>query len=145
MLISRPVRLWGRRVALAGTLVVMASAAMAGTAVTGMFTYMADAASIRLCATGQQLPVAMEGDFLALQRAYLQARPADQPGQPLFVELQGRITQRPSMEPGQPPRRTLVVETFKTIRPGQECPAPLVAPLRGTDWRLQPPDGRVQP
>lgn len=135
MLNSRPVRLWGCRVAVA----VMASAAMACTAskperlqLTGMFTYMADAASIRLCTTGQQLPVAMEGDFLALQRAYLQARPAERPGQPLLVELQGRITQRPSMEAGQPPRPTLVVETFGTVRPGQECPAPLVAPLRGS-------------
>ncbi|MCP9859995.1 MULTISPECIES: hypothetical protein [unclassified Cyanobium] len=130
---------------MASTLVVMASAAMAGTPVTGMFSYMADAASLRLCATGQQLPVAMEGDFVALQRAYLQARPADQPGQPLLVELQGRITQRPSMEAGQPPRRTLVVETFGTIRPGQECPSPRVAPLQSTNWRLQPLDGRVQP
>ncbi len=118
---------------------------------TGMFTYMADAASIRLCATGQRLPVAMEGDFLALQRAYLQARPADKPGQPLLVGLQGLITQRPSMEEGQPPRRTLVVETFGTITPAQGCPKParaqkrsgreqarrqLVAPLRGTTWRL---------
>lgn len=118
---------------------------------TGMFTYMADAASIRLCATGQRLPVAMEGDFLALQRAYLQARPADKPGQPLLVGLQGLITQRPSMEEGQPPRRTLVVEKFGTITPAQGCPKParaqkrsgrgqarrqLVAPLRGTTWRL---------
>ncbi len=119
---------------------------------TGMFTYMADAASIRLCATGQRLPVAMEGDFLALQRAYLQARPADKPGQPLLVGLQGLITQRPSMEEGQPPRRTLVVEKFGTITPAQGCPKParaqkrsgrgqarrqLVAPLRGTTWRLR--------
>jgi copper homeostasis protein (lipoprotein) len=122
---------------------------------TGMFTYMADAASIRLCATGQRLPVAMEGDFLALQRAYLQARPAANPGQPLLVGLQGLITQRPSMEEGQPPRRTLVVEKFGTITPGQGCHPQLVAPLRGTTWRLlalggemvvprQPPDRAIE-
>ncbi|MGB7563577.1 MAG: META domain-containing protein [Prochlorococcaceae cyanobacterium] len=102
----------------------------------GMFTYMADAASIRLCATGQRLPVAMEGDFLALQRAYLRARPEVDPGQPLLVGLQGLITQRPSMEKGQPPRRTLVVEKFGTITPGKGCQPQLVAPLRGTTWRL---------
>ncbi len=130
-------------------MVVLAFPAMAGTTggpiptakqerlqLTGMFTYMADAANIQLCITGQKLPVAMEGDFLDLQRAYLQALPPDQPGQPLLVELQGLITQRPSMEAGQPPRRTLVVETFGTIRPGQVCPPPLVVPLRGTSWRL---------
>ncbi|MCP9885619.1 META domain-containing protein [Synechococcus sp. ATX 2A4] len=117
---------------------------------TGLFSYMADAASIRLCATGQRLPVAMEAGYLALERAYLAARPADRPGQPLLVSLEGLITQRPSMEQGQPPRRTLVVESFTALTPGQGCPRePL--PLRGTTWRLEglggqqvatPPGGR---
>jgi copper homeostasis protein (lipoprotein) len=110
----------------------------------GMFTYLADAASIRLCATGQRLPVAMEKDYLALERAYLKTRPADKPGQPLLVHLDGLITQRPSMEAGQPPRRTLVVEKFVNVLPGKICPPPAMAqssgltisPLRGTRWRL---------
>jgi len=110
----------------------------------GMFTYLADAASIRLCATGQRLPVAMEKDYLALERAYLKARPADNPGQPLLVHLDGLITLRPSMEAGQPPGRTLVVEKFVNVLPGKDCPPPTMAqsprppisPLRGTRWRL---------
>jgi hypothetical protein len=36
------------------------------------------------------------------------------------------------MEEGQPPRRTLVVEKFGTITPGQGCPRPGKAALRGT-------------
>jgi copper homeostasis protein (lipoprotein) len=122
----------------------------------GMFTYLADAATIRLCATGQRLPVAMEKDYLALERAYLKARPADKPGQPLLVHLDGLITQMPSMEAGQPPRRTLVVEKFLNVLPGKVCPPPAMAqssglpisPLRGTRWLLLrlgdqtvPPDG----
>ncbi|MCP9773395.1 META domain-containing protein [Synechococcus sp. Tobar12-5m-g] len=110
----------------------------------GMFTYLADAATIRLCANGQRLPVAMEKDYLALERAYLKARPADKPGQPLLVHLDGLITQRPSIEAGQPPGRTLVVEKFVNVLPGKVCPPTATAqspglpisPLRGTRWRL---------
>jgi len=112
----------------------------------GMFRYLADAASIRLCATGATLPVAMEGDYLALERAYLAARPADAPGEPLLVNLEGLIGNRPSAEPGRGPVRTLVVERFVAVHPGQSCPAQAAASpagkqpqpgLRGQRWRLQ--------
>jgi len=88
----------------------------------GMFRYLADAATIRLCATGARLPVAMETDYLRLERAYLKAQPEDRRGQPLLVNLEGLITNRPSAEPGQPPQRTLVVERFVGAHPGQGCP-----------------------
>jgi uncharacterized lipoprotein NlpE involved in copper resistance len=88
----------------------------------GMFLYLADAAVIRLCATGQRLPVAMEGDYRALERAYTQAQEGKRSGQPLLASLQGLITTRPSAEPGQPPRRTLVVQKFLNVWPGQGCP-----------------------
>jgi copper homeostasis protein (lipoprotein) len=118
----------------------------------GMFRYLADAATIRLCATGARLPVAMEADYRRLERAYLKAQPADRRGQPLLVNLEGLITSRPSAEPGQPPQRTLVVERFVGVHPGQGCPQPNpsantssapasrpMAPLslRGTLWKLQ--------
>ncbi|QVL53050.1 MAG: META domain-containing protein [Cyanobium sp. M30B3] len=112
----------------------------------GMFRYMADAASIRLCATGASLPVAMEGDYLALERAYLAARPAHAPGQPLLVNLEGLITSRPSAEPGRGPLRTLVVERFVGVHPGRSCPQQASASpgatgswpaLRGQLWQLQ--------
>ena len=114
----------------------------------GMFRYLADAASIKLCATGSQLPVAMEGEYRALERAYLQALPNGGAGEPLLVNLEGLISRRPSMESGQPPQRTLVVERFVGVHHGQSCPpanalrpsAPhaMASPsLRGTLWRLQ--------
>jgi len=117
----------------------------------GMFRYLADAASIRLCATGAQLPVAMEGDFRALERAYLKALPAGAAGQAMLVNLHGLITSRPSMEIGRPPQRTLVVERFVAVQPDQGCPPPATnaaqtsaphaiatpLPLRGTLWTLQ--------
>jgi len=118
----------------------------------GMFRYQADAATIRLCATGARLPVAMEADYRRLERAYLKAQPAGRRGQQLLVNLEGLITNRPSAEPGQPPQRTLVVERFVGVHPGQGCPQPNTSPnaspapaprpmappsLRGTLWKLQ--------
>jgi copper homeostasis protein (lipoprotein) len=64
---------------------------------TGMFTYMADAASITLCADGGRLPVAMEAGYKALEAAYLKTR--QQPGEAVLVSLDGRITPRPSWRP----------------------------------------------
>jgi copper homeostasis protein (lipoprotein) len=113
---------------------------------TGLFSYLADAARIRLCVTGQSMPVAMEGDYRALERAYLKALPADRAGLPLRVGIKGRIVSRPSAEAGQPPRRTLIVERFVSIDSASTCPEPSgaqavparvrVAPLRGTRWLL---------
>jgi copper homeostasis protein (lipoprotein) len=101
----------------------------------GMFSYMADAAAITLCANDHRLPVAMEGDYKALETAYRQA--SLQPGQPLLANLEGRLTQRPSMEEGRPPQITLVVEQFLSVRPGESCGNTLVdSPLRGTYWKL---------
>jgi heat shock protein HslJ len=101
----------------------------------GMFTYMADAAVITLCADGGRLPVAMEADYKALEAAYLKER--QQPGQPLLVTVEGLIAPRPSMETTQPPRPTLVVERFVNIWPRETCGNPLVdSPLRGTYWKL---------
>jgi copper homeostasis protein (lipoprotein) len=88
-------------------------------ALTGWFVYLADAASIELCADGSRLPVAMEGDYLALERAYVAAR--RNAGQAEIVAVQGVIALRPSAEPGQPPRPTLVVERFDGMRPGAAC------------------------
>lgn len=103
--------------------------------VTGMFTYMADAAQITLCADGRRMPVAMEGDYLALESTY--TRIAAPPGQPLLVGVEGLITLRPSMETGRPPQTTLVVERFVGIYPRLRCGDRITdSALRGTYWKL---------
>ena len=89
---------------------------------TGMFAYMADAAIITLCVNGPQMPVAMEGDYPALESAYLATRtPA---GQPLLVLLEARLAKRPSMEEGSPAQTTLVVDCFIAIYPDRSGKAP---------------------
>jgi hypothetical protein len=70
----------------------------------------------------------MEADYRRLERAYLKAQPAERRGQPLLVNLEGLITNRPSAEPGQPPQRTLVVERFVGVHPGRGCPQPNPSP-----------------
>ncbi len=103
---------------------------------TGMFTYQADAASIVLCPDGRRLPVAMEGDYPALERAY-SATDKVQPGQPLLVSFDGTIALRPSAEDSQPPRPTLVVERFGKVWPRETCGTPMAdSPLRNTYWKL---------
>ena len=95
----------------------------------GLFSYLADAASIQLCVTGSRLPVAMEGAYLELERAYLDALPAGAAGQPVLVNLEGQITDRASAEPGLGLVRTLVVERFVGVHPGKSCPGhPSTAP-----------------
>jgi copper homeostasis protein (lipoprotein) len=88
---------------------------------TGMFTYMADAANIVLCADGRSVPVAMEGDYLALETAYLKAR--TKPGERVLVSVDGLLAMRPSFESTQPPRTMLVVERLVGVWPGRRCGA----------------------
>lgn len=103
-------------------------------ALTGMFRYLADAASITLCADGQRLPVVMEDDYLALERAYSAADPK---GQPLLVSVDGSIAPRRVGEEGAAPKPALVVERFDGLWPRETCGQPLATvPLRNTYWKL---------
>lgn len=102
--------------------------------VTGMFTYYADAPSIEHCATGRVYAVAQEGDYLALERTYLEDRPA--PTEPLFVTLDATIAMRPQMEG--PDRLSVIVEAFDAAWPGETCARAASAPqLGGSVWRIR--------
>lgn len=62
---------------------------------TGLYTYMADAAIFQDCATGKTFQVM---NNIALEKGYLQARGA--PGEPVFLMLNGHFSVQPSMEEG---------------------------------------------
>jgi copper homeostasis protein (lipoprotein) len=99
----------------------------------GLYQYMADAASFTSCGSGVRYPVAMEGDHLALERAYLATR--HQPGAPMLVTVQGRYEVRPSMEGD--PREHLIVDRFDGIWPEETCEKSGVGtPVRNTYWKL---------
>ena len=101
----------------------------------GMFLYFADAASFEECLTGRRYPVAMEGDYLALERAYM-ARPDPTPGAPVMASFDGEITRRPPME-GTGAEPTVVVRRFVGIWPGQTCERAMShASLAPQYWRI---------
>jgi uncharacterized lipoprotein YbaY/uncharacterized lipoprotein NlpE involved in copper resistance len=100
----------------------------------GMFTYMADAAVFAECTTGRKLPVAMEGGYIDLERAYLAAR--GEPGAAVMALVEGRIAMRPPME-GAGFVQTLVVDRYLRLEPGTQCaPRYSTASLEGTYWKL---------
>ncbi|MCA8882915.1 MAG: META domain-containing protein [Rhodobacteraceae bacterium] len=104
----------------------------------GLFLYLADAASFEICLTGERFPVSMEGDYLALERAYLAER--SEPGVPMMAVLDGTLTVRPVMEG--PPRRSVVVNRLDRLETVSSCDrhrAP--AHLENTYWRILRLDG----
>ena len=105
-------------------------------AMRGMFRYMADAADFAECTTGRRLPVAMEGGYVDLERAYMALPKDGDPPVPVMALVEGRIAMRPPMEgPGAVP--TLVVERFLRLAPGEACPPRFrTASLTSTHWSL---------
>ena len=100
----------------------------------GMFRYMADAATFRECQTGQRWPVAMEGQYKALEAEYIKIR--RQPAEELMVNVEGRVEVRPGAEVGQQ-LPTLIIERYIGIWPGETCGAPFAtAQLQETYWKL---------
>jgi copper homeostasis protein (lipoprotein) len=100
----------------------------------GDLQYMADAAVFTECLTGRRYPVAMEGDWIQAERAYLEAAP--EPGGRLYTTFEGRLTDRPKME-GEGIERSLIVQRFINVWPGQSCPRSLAqADLLETYWRI---------
>jgi uncharacterized lipoprotein NlpE involved in copper resistance len=87
--------------------------------VTGMFIYYADAARLTECLTGRRYPVAMEGDYLALERAYLAK--SESPGAPIRVSLEITLADRPQAD-GPGTERTVIVRRFVGAAPGEQCP-----------------------
>lgn len=100
----------------------------------GEMTYMADAASFTECMTARRYPIAMEGDFVKLERAYVAAVAA--PGAKLYVTFDGSIVDRPKME-GEGVERTVVVNRFINAWPGEQCERAMAhASLSNTYWRI---------
>lgn len=99
----------------------------------GMMTYMADAATFQECRTGRRYSVAMEGDYLAMERAYLAEQTAA--GAPLYVNVEGSLLMRPAMEG--PEQRSLVVDRFVRTRAGITCERQRAdASLTNTYWKI---------
>ncbi len=107
----------------------------------GERVYLADAVRFTECLTGRNYPVAMEGDFVKMQRAYL--KDVKEPGARLYVTFEGLITDRPRME-GSGVERSVVVTRFINTRPNEKCElAQADASLTNTYWRITSLDGKA--
>jgi copper homeostasis protein (lipoprotein) len=104
-----------------------------GMVLEGMFRYMADAAIFRDCRSGKEFPVAMESNYIDLERAYLEIR--GKPGSEVMVRLRGRYLERPAME-GDNKEVQLIIDQVEEIRPGESCEPVHHASLTDTYWKL---------
>jgi uncharacterized lipoprotein NlpE involved in copper resistance/heat shock protein HslJ len=101
----------------------------------GMFRYLADAATFEECMTGRTYPVAMEGDYLALERAYTALDKAE-PGAPVMASFDGELARRPPME-GKGTVPTVVVRRFIGLWPSQTCERAMShASLSNQYWKV---------
>ncbi len=102
------------------------------------FIYFADAASVVTCGSGMQLPVAMEGAYLALERAYSSAGYTGP--DPMTVRIRGRLEERGAVDGGGV-ETVVVVEGHEPST--QPCPAlELPGALAGV-WRLVSLEGEA--
>jgi len=106
----------------------------------GMFRYMADAAMFRDCRDGKAYPVSMEGQYIELERAYLNS--GIEPGSEIMVSVAGRLLERPAME-GNSNEVKLIVDKFNNLHPEKTCAPTVHAELIGTYWKLVELDGNA--
>jgi uncharacterized lipoprotein YbaY/heat shock protein HslJ len=101
----------------------------------GLYRYMADAASFFDCASGDQFPIAPDGEGPALQAAYVATRAS--PGEPHLAAVEARIVTRAAV-PGGTPRPVLQVERVIGLSAQTRCEAPpsAGATLENTYWKL---------
>ncbi len=96
----------------------------------GHFSYYADSATLHDCATDRRMPVAMEGEYLRLERAWSHARATRQ--RPLPAVVQARIVHRVNMEG--PARPTVIVERLLSAGAAVSCTPKGIATLYDTQW-----------
>lgn len=101
---------------------------------TGLFTYLADAASFVDCHTGERLPVAMRDGYLPLEQAYSAATSGS--GEPRLVRLLAHVELAVGMEESLGPQPTLVVDRFEELVAGETRCRRAQVPLEGTRWLL---------
>ncbi|MCK5697577.1 MAG: META domain-containing protein [Gammaproteobacteria bacterium] len=117
------------------TILLKSAYAIESVEMTGMYSYYADRGLFLECGQNKKrLPVAMEKDNQALERAYLNNR--YQMGESLFVKLKAHFDRRPKME-GEEDEKVLMVDQFMSIHQQEKCSG-VVPPssLDNTYWKL---------
>ncbi|MFZ7128685.1 MAG: copper resistance protein NlpE N-terminal domain-containing protein [Desulfobacterales bacterium] len=84
----------------------------------GLFANMAGAAVFTECMTRQNFPVVMDGDYPALEAAYLQARGTS--GEPLMVTFEGHFLRRQKAD-GSGWEEAVAIDGFDGVWPAERC------------------------
>jgi hypothetical protein len=87
----------------------------------GLYRYMSGSASFFDCASGDQFPLAPDGQAPALQAAYAATRAV--PGEPRLATVEARIVRR-VLEPGGTPRPALLIERVIGVSTLTACTEP---------------------
>jgi len=99
----------------------------------GLVSYMAEDAHFVDCRTGKEFPIAMEGEYTALEHAYLAA--GAEPDGELMASFEGRIIERPASDGSV--ERVVHVSRFLGVWPGEACEGKMGSvPLFDTDWKI---------
>ncbi len=105
----------------------------------GMLTYVADQARFTECLTGRDYPLIKDGDYEALEHAYLAA--GAEAGGPIMASFDGGIMQTPKAT-GVAAVPGVLVERFVGVWPGETCERTLgAASLTNTYWKILRLDG----
>lgn len=117
----------------------------------GMLTYVADEARFTECLTGRDYPLVKDGDYSALEHAYLAA--GAEVGGPIMASFDGAIVREPGgLEKDAGPQ--VLVERFVGVWPGEICERAVdKASLTNTYWKIlrlgdievAPGEGRREP
>ncbi len=100
----------------------------------GMLTFVADQARFTECLTGRDFPLVEDGDFAALEHAYLAA--GAEAGGPIMASFDGAIVQEPDPD-GEGTVPMVLVERFVGIWPGETCERSTdAATLTNTYWKI---------
>jgi uncharacterized lipoprotein YbaY/heat shock protein HslJ/uncharacterized lipoprotein NlpE involved in copper resistance len=99
----------------------------------GMLTYVEDSARFTECLTGRDYPLVKDGDYEALEHAYLAA--GAEAGGPIMASFDGGIVQVPGEDGDTMPK--VMVERFVGVWPGETCERALgEASLTNTYWKI---------
>lgn len=117
----------------------------------GMLTYVADDARFTECVTGRDYPLVKDGDYAALEHAYLAA--GAEAGGPIMASFDGAIVREPG-DAGSGAGPQVLVERFVGVWPGETCERAVdKATLTNTYWKIlrlgdtevAPGEGRREP
>ena len=101
----------------------------------GMLTYTAKEARFTECLTGRDYPLVEDGDYEALEHAYLAA--GAEAGGPIMASFDGGIIQVPKADGSAGTEAEVMVERFVGVWPGETCERTLdAAQLTNTYWKI---------